>query len=151
MNANHEHFLSEQNNFANMAKAYKNNPEFKEAVDKDPRFLIDGEFDGELKVVWNDEVNYYLIIPADPNGAIDDEDLGIAGANAKIQIALKGEVEYFRDTSNGSTYISGTKNGISLGKPFYHVDANGYQDGGVKLSYDGSAGRVGLTQIDNPF
>ena len=97
MNANHQHFLKEQIELTNMATAYKNNPEFKKLVDEDPNFLIDGGFDGEVKVVWNDADNFYLPLPINQNIALNDEDadrLGVAGAK-------KG---YYRSVSDGSTY-----------------------------------------------
>ena len=105
MNANYEYFLQEQNNFANVATAYKNNPEFKKSVDHDARVLLAlgvASFDGEVEVVWNDDMNYHLILPVDPNVMVNDETINYIAA-AKAQ---EGEYQYYTNNYLGQLYRS---------------------------------------------
>ena len=130
----YKRFISDQHDLVNIAKAYKNNPEFKQQLDNDPKMIFEngvGNFQGEVCIFWNNADDHYLILPMNPNICVDDEEFNNLSA-AKWQFAGSDEISMFYIGETGEKYGYLKQQGNSDGRTdglaeYYKIDENGYK------------------------
>ncbi len=104
---NYETFINDQKNLMNIAKAYKNNAEFKEKIDKNPKaiFATLPSFAEEVKICWNTGENYFFILPPDPSIGICDEQIDTISAAKFDYIRADADNRYFHNNrGNAENY-----------------------------------------------
>ena len=72
-----ERFINEQKALADISLAYKNNPEFKKQLDANPKSILVAdmaETECEIVIQQNSDDVFYVILSADMNQGLTDED-----------------------------------------------------------------------------
>ena len=100
---NYQRFKDEQEALHNISLAYKNNPEFKQQLDTNPRSIFCGELgqesECEIAIMHNGDGMAYFILPANIEHIMDDDEV-VTIAAAKMQYSS------FNDTTFETIYYN---------------------------------------------
>ncbi len=100
-------FINDQLDLKNIAKAYKNNQQFRGAIDQNPKLIFQNELkghEGEIEIAWCDDANYYIVFPCDPNITIEDETYHYIAAAKWVSTGIDSNNIYYDNLENNESY-----------------------------------------------